>query len=835
MTKLYKILLLLLAFGAFSFQANASIRWIADSDLDSFSSDGNSYEYGCNPSIFNKTCSDPNMEGKGISCDGKFKECKCKEEFKYEIDADCPNSNEVVDTSSASCTLDNGKTFYSACKCAPKYTLNCDYDVHVPTTDVCGGFASECRCPSEWEPCKTPHTSTGKICRGKVGNPDGTTTTFAPVDEICECPLEYLICKNGPDIPGTTPSCTEKDGVIKYKECKPDEPAMTCEDAIVAAYPSATLISDENDLPSSIFGGTMILINNINTTKNLPITSGAKIKAAQDLTSFCTGSAAKLKIGNLQVEFIENTNPPAVELDVELTANAMKIKNTMAANTRYYALINMSKSITFNTIDDTTKYINLSFVNKGENGKLFILGDVETNGIVTLHNVYFAGNFTHTKHALSSSSLNLRGKGKIGGNLKYNGRLEFLGPNLHYEIGGRVDALDDSFSFSIRNTGTDYSNTLVEVNTNGTEDIGIKMHEEDNLSVDTAILNMNNSKIDMSLDSSKIKDAFPSWRILPFAIIVKDGGKILDVDAIKYGNNPLFMIYFLNRKTSNASEIVMSNGSIIKIDDTSTFAYARLANKILLDQSSGHSTVIFHSEVEPIPSDAIITTFDGNAFCEAKGYCYNLVGHSNTCEFPYDAPPEYTYHREDPKGTGAIGKWPRVVKRGDNVAGITDFFTVPYQCQTCTRNGKTYYGGRCIVNKTCSELLDMALQKCLDSRTVGDPLDTEKRQFCNDMYAPGGEKYTFIENLCKMEKMFCSLSLKNEGMVQDASAQFAHFSYSQAHYRDKINNPNASGASAMTYIITALKWCKTPAEITEFNDAWDYTFGTPWIVPDSLK
>ena len=188
------------------------MRWITGESNDTFS--GNKFNYNCGPR-FTETCTAPGLKGRGSTCGGKYKECQCKPEFKYEIDADCQDASKVVDKSSSSCTL-NGKTLYSACKCAPKFALTCSGN-QTPG-EVCGTLASECLCPAGWTVCDLPLEGKGRVCEKQVGNADGSITKSAKVYETCSCPNEYVKCDNGPESP-STPSCTDSAGT-KYKSCK---------------------------------------------------------------------------------------------------------------------------------------------------------------------------------------------------------------------------------------------------------------------------------------------------------------------------------------------------------------------------------------------------------------------------------------------------------------------------------------------------------------------------------------------------------------------------------------------------------------------------------------
>ena len=834
MTKLYRFILLICVFGMFSLQADAAIRWIADSDLDAFTGDGNEFENNCNPSIFTKTCTDSGQTGKGIACGGKYKECQCKPEFKYEIDADCPNSKETIDTTSSSCTI-GGKSLYSACKCPPRYVINTCGANNLPQTDICGGKIAECLCPSGWTTfCSNPPLKpAGLSCTASLASTNGETVSHQIFNEKCECPAEYIKCDNGPKVPGVTQSCTETNGDIKYKECKPDEPAMTCNEALLAAYPTAVFVNNENDLSSGEFEGTMILMNDITTTKTLKFKGHTLITSPKSVSSYCTQDA-KIKVekvfltkggglnDRLKLRFHIPSEINKLDIASESTYARWEVRRTRTMDINHLGDSTNSQDniwfLTDTTYDDASMATGVEYLLTFHNS----INIIKSAWPLQFQNVHIKGD------VISKGGLDFR-----RGNSIVEGRVD-AESSLYYGDGthtiGKGITVNGS-GFTLAQTQHLELPTRLTVNVDGTEDIGLILLKKgyyggsfsswQGSSNYISVMDFNNSGI--VVENTRYYNAPPLSIATYNDKFELKNVKILNLKYIKYKGDPLFNIYFakLNRSTAT-SEIHMMDGSVLRstVNNSKPEGYIRLNHAPNLSLNTGG--VLTGITVVPPPQvpETTITSFgDLSQHCGKAMFCNNIEGIENTCEYPYRSVPEYVYHYEaymtgKTNSSGTQSYFPRGNKTAND-----KLYRIDYVCDgSCVRDGQTYYGGRCSTGLTCEQIQAKALAKCLELRFEGEYKKAEKIQACNDMYAPGGDRYDYILGLCKAENALCTIDpIKEINAPSNGSLNTGNYTGLYA-----CGYSTTSGAPVWGHTISynfnfsfGYEWCWTSAEKTD--------------------
>ena len=778
-------MLFTLVFGMFSLQANAAIRWISDSSDDTFSS--NEFNNNCNPSIFTEACTAPNLMGKGIACEGKFKECQCKPEFKYEIDADCPNAKEIIDTTSSSCTI-GGKTLYSACKCPSIYFISCNVN-HLPQTDLCGGKAAECLCSPTWTECTLPLEPAGRSCEGLRAASNGVTVlNTGQVNERCECPAEYIKCDNGPKVPSTTPSCTEKNGDIKYKECKPDEPAMACNEALLAAYPTAVFVHNENDLPSGEFEGTLILMNDIDTTKRLKFKGHTLITSPKSVSSYCTQDA-KIKVGRVFLTKGGGLND-RLKLRFHIPS---EINNLEIASESTYARweVKRTRTMDINYLGDSTNSLdNIVFGIEGIEGT--VMGSVDVNMVtgaeyrLTFHNSI---NIAKSRWHLQFQNVHIKGDLISRGGLDFrngysrvDGRVETSNKLLYWDgnhsIGkGITVRYSNTGYFTVNHAESSELPTRLAVNTDGTEDIGLNLVRDPG-DIEAPSLETwqgsNPGYAEMDFNNSGIAiENLHNTSFLP-AGIQELGGKvqlrslkIVNLRYIKYKGDPLFSMYFAKLNNSTAtSEIHMMDGSVLRstVNNSKPEGYMRFNPTPNLSLNTGGAlTGAATVAYTRIPETTIASFGDLSQYCGKAMFCHNIEGVGDTCEYTYRSIPEYVYHYEafmtgKTNSNGTQSYFPRGSKTAND-----KLYRIDYVCDgSCVRDGQTYYGGRCETGFTCEQIQVKALAKCLELRFEGEYKKDAKIQACNDMYSPGGSRYNYMLGLCRAENTLCTINPSKE-------------------------------------------------------------------------
>lgn len=125
------------------------------------------------PTIYDKTCSEPNQEGEGMPCDNKYFSCRCRDGYSLT----CKENGPLIPTDFC---LKEGVKYYNSCNsCSSDYrydTSNCEGYL---IGDSCGGKYKICEKPRLWS-----RTTLNYCCDKGAGKYPDKPWEFCAVDEF---------------------------------------------------------------------------------------------------------------------------------------------------------------------------------------------------------------------------------------------------------------------------------------------------------------------------------------------------------------------------------------------------------------------------------------------------------------------------------------------------------------------------------------------------------------------------------------------------------------------------------------------------------------------------